>query len=194
MRSTITPAHFVPPLPDNLHLEFHTGDESKTHSALEGDLKCTLLKSLSSTCGKPASGAVSNAVVHGASGMAGVGKTTSLIALGHDDYVRSGFFDGVLFMTLGADACVKTITAGLAEIMKFTGVNESDEAVRNEFDVKNAVNGAALWFQGKCNLFLIDDIWRTSSCYQGYLQLLRRILTGSTLSRVIVTTRNREPR
>lgn len=44
--------------------------------------------------------------VHGVSGMAGVGKTTALIGLGHDDDIKTHFKDGVLFTKAGAFATV----------------------------------------------------------------------------------------
>lgn len=98
-------------------------------------------------------GASGAGVVHGASGMAGVGKTMSLIALGHDEAVQSHFRDGVLFIRLGADASVTQITGNLAGIMRFTGATHSAAAVRNETNLENAVSGAALWFRGRCHLF-----------------------------------------
>lgn len=184
-------AHVVPPLPDNVHVEFDSQDKTGQYRAPEGDLKATLLKSTSSNSVIAARGAATSAVVHGASGMAGVGKTTALIALGHDKDVRSHFCDGGLFMTLGADVSVNQITDRLARIMKFTGARGSVAAVQNEIDLETAVNEAALWFQGKRNLFLVDDVWSTSSSNQGYLPQLRAILTGSTESRIVLTTRNR---
>lgn len=188
--TTIEPyraAHFVPVLPDKAYIQFDSRDENGMYCAPEGDLKSALLKSTTMHSVIAASGAATSVViVHGASGMAGVGKTTALIALGHDRHVRNIFKDGVLCMVLGADASGKHVTDKLAEIMKFTGAKESATAVRNEDDLKKAVKGAALWFQGKRNLFLIDDIWD-----QGYLPIFRWILTGSTHSRIVLTTRSR---
>lgn len=87
--------------------------------------------------------------MHGASGMAGVGKTFALIALGHDKEVRGHFKDGVLFMSLGANASVGHITRGLSKIMKFTGARASADAVERQTSLAKVVEDAALWFLGK---------------------------------------------
>lgn len=137
-----------------------------------------------------ASGAAKSGVVHGATGMAGVSKTTALIALGHQKAVQTQFQDGVLFFQLGADASVKQITDCLADIMKYTGAVRSAAFVRNEIDLKKAADCAALWFRGRCNLFLIDDVWPTSDCTEGHLPKLRYILQGSPASRIVFSTRN----
>lgn len=92
-------AHAIPPLPDNVYLELDSQDESRMYCAPEGDLKSTLLKSTSSNSVIAARGVEKPEVVHGASGSAGVGKTTALIALGHDRDVRDHFKDGALYMT-----------------------------------------------------------------------------------------------
>lgn len=136
--------HVVPPLPDNLHLEFNSLDENGKHCAPEGHLKSTVMKSTSSGRVTAARGAESP--VHGASGMAGVGKTTSLIALGHDRDVRNHFRDGVLYMSIGADASVAHITRGISKIMKFTGAKSSASDVEHQLSLSKAVEDAALWF------------------------------------------------
>lgn len=122
--------------------------------------------------------------------MAGVGKTIALIALGHDKDVREIFKDGVLYMSLGANASVEVITRVLSKIMKFTGARSSADAVRNQADLTTAVKDTALWFFGKRNLFLVDDVWPTQNCSQEYLAQLHNILEGSPESRIVLATRN----
>lgn len=183
----------VPPPLDNLHLDFDTQDEKGNFYTAEGQLRYTVLPSTSSNNVVAAKSESSNRkVVHGASSMAGEGKTTALIARGHDQAIRLHFQDGVLYMALGADASVKHISESLAEMMKFTGAIESAEAVRNEKDLAKAVMGAACWFRGRRNVFLFDDIWPMETCTQGYLGELCNILTGSPDSRIAVTTRSRD--
>lgn len=181
-------AHVIPPLPDNLRLELDSHNESGKYRAPEGDLKSKLLKSTSTNSAIAARGAI----VHGASEMAGVGKTTALIALGHDEDVRDHFKDGILFLTLGQGASVEDIVRGLAKIMKFTGALTSADAVKKETNLSKAVEAVALWFLGKRNLFLVDDEWPTNSSEKEYLPQLRYILEGNPESRMVLTTRSRQ--
>lgn len=81
---------------DNLYLEFDSRDEDGKLCAPEGHLKSTELASATSNSVIAARGAERPEIIHGASGMAGVGKTTALIALGHDQDVQDHFSDGVL--------------------------------------------------------------------------------------------------
>lgn len=104
--------NFVPHLPDNLYLDFDSRGEEGNFVAPEADVKYTLMASTTSSSVIAARGASGSGAVHGASGMAGVGKTTTLIALGHDRDIRDHFSDGDLYMTLGADA------TRLSKIMK----------------------------------------------------------------------------
>lgn len=122
--------------------------------------------------------------------MAGVGKTSALIALGHDKDVRDHFKDGVLYLQLGAKASVKDVTRGLFKIMRFTEARASADTVHWQTDLTIAVDDAALWFMGKVNLFVIDDLWSTSSCDKGFLPQFRNILEGSSESRIVLATRN----
>lgn len=144
---TYPPGTNVPSLPDNLHLDFDTRDQDGRFSAPEGDLRFTLLSSTTSNHVIVATGAERPATVHGAAGMSGVGKTISLVALGHDKAVRDQFRYGVLYMSLGADASVGHILHSLADIMKFTEAKVSAAAMRTE--LTEAVTDAAHWFRGK---------------------------------------------
>lgn len=188
---TYCAGRFVPSLPANVYLEFYSRDETGNFCAPEGNLKATLMSSTAANHIIAARGAESPEPVHGASDMTGVGKTIALIALGHDRDVRDHFRDGVLYMALGADASVEHITRSLSKIMKFTGARASADAVRKETNLTAAVEDAALWFQGKRNLFLIDDVWPTAGYDTGYLSQLQNILEGCCDSRIVITTRNR---
>lgn len=90
--------------------------------------------------------------------MVGVGKTTALIGLGHDKKLQEHFKDGIPFMSLGAEASVSKILGELVVIMRATGSTSSVEAVKCAPSLADAVSAGALWFQGRCSLFLIDDI------------------------------------
>lgn len=119
----------VPSLPDNLHLDFDSKETDGTFSAPEGDFRAKLLASTPSNHVVVARGVRMASTVHGASGMAGVGKTTSLIALGHDQLVRDHFIDGILYMPLGAETNPKHIVGVLAYIMRVTGATSSANKV-----------------------------------------------------------------
>lgn len=139
-KETYRPASNVPPLPENLYLEFNSLDEEGKFCAPDGELRSTVLSSTTSNHVIVAHGAATSPVVHGATGMAGVGKTMALIALGHDEAIRTHLRDGVLFMSLGADASVEHVTRGLATMMKFTGAIASATAVRNQGNLSEASN------------------------------------------------------
>lgn len=97
------PGYKVPPIPDNVCIDFDTRDEKGNYACPEGYLKRALITSTARKTGIAPRRAARSGVVHGASGMAGVGKTTAAIALGHDEEVRSHFSNEILFIRLGAD-------------------------------------------------------------------------------------------
>lgn len=111
--------------------------------------------------------------------MAGVGKTTALIALGHDERVREHFFDDILYVTLGAEVKEEHIVRELANITCVTGATSSANEVEETLEFRRAIRDAARWMQGKRILFLFDDVWPTALCVDGYLPKLRGILNGS---------------
>lgn len=180
------PGSNIPPIPDNVHLELGTRDDDGKFCAPEGELKCAVLSSSTSSRVVVARGRARPATE-----MAGVGKSTALIALGHDEDAKALFCDGVLYIALGADASVKEIIRSLSKIMQFTGARAKAEADHSQNNLTAAVDAVAQWFRGGCNLFLIDDIGPTESCREGYLPQLRHILDGSPTSRIALTTRDR---
>lgn len=121
-----------------------------------------------------------------ATGGGGAGKTTALLTLGRDKAVREKFRDGVLQMTLGADAIVGKVTENLTKIMKQTGAIRSARDVKNESNLEQAIVLAAGWFRNKCSLFLIDDLWKSS---ESYWPQLRQLIAESPESRIAMTTR-----
>lgn len=202
---TYRPGSSIPPLDEIFYLDFDSKDEEGNFCAPEGELRSTVLSSTTSHHLIVARGAASvsrgyavtgggtgtSSVVHGATGMAGVDKTMALIALGHDETIRKHFRDGILYLTLGADASVESITRGLSQIKKCTGPRDSAAAVREQTDPAEAIEDTAFWFQNRRNLFLIDDIWPTKNRDQGFIPELRNILRGSPDSRIVLTTRYR---
>lgn len=54
----------------------------------------------------------------------------------------------------------------------------------------DAVTKAAIWFQDKCVLFLIDDVWPTSASPEGCLPELEGLLRGNKDSHIAISTRS----
>lgn len=123
--------------------------------------------------------------------MAGVGKTTSLKGLGHDSEIRAHFKDGVLFLLLGAQATEETVIDQLEVAMPATGATSSAEKVKAATSLAKAVSIAAIWFQGKQILFLVDDVWPIVGRPDGYLPDLKGILRGSPESRIAISMPSR---
>lgn len=135
--------NMVPPLPDNLcmdfdspHAIFRGWDHEMKSKELSQSWKVIFVSSPSR------SGASRNGVDLSTPGL---GMTSALIALGHSEPVRSRFSDGVLYMALGANASDMQVIDSLFEFMKFTGAANSATALRNEVDLTKAVKAAALW-------------------------------------------------
>lgn len=122
--------------------------------------------------------------------MAGVGKTTALIGLGHDPEIRAHFTDGVLFLSLGANATEDSVINDLVKIMDFTGAVSKAFAVEAASSLAEATSFASNWFHGKRILFLIDDIWPTPDCPQGFLYEMNALLQGSPEGRIATSTRS----
>lgn len=180
-------------LPGEAQLDFESKDTGGNFSAPEASLKSLVFINATSNHAAMATGVRrlgAERRVHGVSGMAGAGKTMALIGLGHDEDIRTHFVDGVLYMSIGATATVEHVTGQLSKIMRVTGATESAASVLSSTFVADAVTKAAIWFQGKRILFVIDDIWPSSTSPEGYLPELEGLLRGSPESRIVISTRN----
>lgn len=167
-------------------LDFESREPGGSFSAPEAVLKSYVL--LSARHVTAASGAPHP--VHGASGMAGVGNSIALIALGHDGGIRAHFIDGVLYMAIGVTATVGDVAKELEKIMRFTGATTNAGKVQLSTSLADVVSIAAIWFQGKQILFLIDDIWPNAAGPLGYLTELEGLLQGIQESRIAISTRS----
>lgn len=189
-----TPAFNAPMLTGEVHLDFESKDAHGQFTAPEADLKSSVLISTSPsnvTVARGASGARRASLpVHGVSGMAGVGKTTALIGLGHDDDIKAHFLDGVFFMSIGASASEGHVIIELEKIVRVTGSRTAATKVQASKSLADAVSNAAIWFHGKRILFLIDDIWPSSNRPEGYLPELEGLLQGGPESRIAISSRS----
>lgn len=161
------PGFIAPALLGNVRLDFEPKDEEVPFSAPEGELRHCVFVSTDRHDVTAARGVSSS--VHGVSGMAGVGKTTALIGLGHDPEVKAHFVHGVLYMSLGAAATEEIVSNELSKILELTGAVSRAAEVGTASSISEAVSRTATWFYGKRSLFLIDDIWPTPGHPQGYL-------------------------
>lgn len=179
----------APPLSGKARFDFESHDGHGYFFAPEGTLRSLVLNSTSPSQVTVARGAPFS--VHGVSGMAGVGKTTALVGLAHDPTIQSHFDGGILYMSLGAVATVEHVASSLGQIMRLTGAISRADAVESASSLAIAVSIAADWFNGQRILFLVDDIWPTSSRLQGFLPDLLKLLQGSPESRMALSTRSR---
>lgn len=76
--------------------------------------------------------------------MAGVGKTTALVGLGHEPKIKTHFVDGALFLSLGASATKESATNELHKIMDLTGAFSKASAVGAASSLAEAVSVAAI--------------------------------------------------
>ncbi len=127
---------------------------------------------------------------YGVLGMAGVGKTVALQGLGHDVDIQTRFYDGIHFMTFGRGATLQTAIREIAKTMTLTGARKRVQSVKGSISLREAVDYAVPWFEGKTCLYLLDDLWPAESLPPGYLQQLRQLLRGSPKSRMAISTRS----
>lgn len=125
MNEEFRPGFNAPVLPGQVHLDFESPDSHGNCAAPEARLKTLVLFGTRSRYGGEASGAKllrgGSNLMHGVSGLAGVGKTISLIALGHDEDIKAHFIDGVLYMTIEGNAINGQVADELNKIMRVTG-------------------------------------------------------------------------
>ncbi len=143
-----------------------------------------MLSSDSSSTVTAAAGVLKSA--YGIVGMAGVGKTVALRALAYDEDVQTRFPDGVLYMTLGQGATLETVLRELSNILAVTGAATIVATVKGSTTLREAVDAAVPWFQGRVCLFLVDDLWPTETCRTGFLSDLRQLLRDSPASRMAI--------
>lgn len=105
--------------------------------------------------------------------------------------IKRFFVDGVLYLSLGAAATAGEVATELSKIVRLTGSVSGSKIVQSSPSLTNAISTAADWFFEKCILFIVDDIWPASSHPDGFLFDLGKLLNGSPLSRIAISTRSR---
>lgn len=125
-------------------------------------------------------------------GMAGVGKTCTLLGLCHDHNIRLRFKDGIYVIVLGADADLHTFLVGLSRAVESSGGYHTASAIRHSQSLAAAVNASRKWFVNRSFLFLLDDVWSQPMNGTKYLDALSRICAAGKESAMVFTTREKQ--
>ena len=168
-----------------VHLDFSTTD------TVEGKLKATLLDNVKRSSSNAHNVRAHVTAVVGVAGMGGVGKTTALIGLANDPDVRETFSTGgIYFIVVGMDATPEKLVANLKKIVRGSGGVEESEEIDSTGSLEIAVQTTSSWFAGRKALFILDDLWQTSSNEMGYFNELIRLLDDSVDSHLLISTRS----
>lgn len=138
------PCNTAPPNGPDIILNFESLDEIGIPLSSAGRLKAA---TLASSNGQSV-GALS-------AGMGGVGKSCALRALAYDPDILERFPGGVLFMPLGKDATVETLTECLSSAVEATGGKQLANELRRETKFKTVLQKMGNWFDGHDCLFMI---------------------------------------
>lgn len=125
-----------------------------------------------------------------ATGMGGIGKTTTLVSIAWETDIRSTFYDGIFFMTLGINANKRYIIDHLSTIVLLSGGIQLAKRLRQSLTITDAVQLVSCWFAGKKVLFICDDVWPTNDNTAGMFCELRHLLSQSSRSAMLVSTRD----
>ncbi|MEH2458039.1 NB-ARC domain-containing protein [Nostoc sp.] len=129
------------------------------------ELKARLLTKSSSNAG--------TLVITAIHGMASVGKSTLVAALGHDLEVKKHFCDGILWVTLGQEPKVLELLGGWVQALG----DYNHRAINVEVTSKHL--GSLL--QDKAVMLIIDDAWNTADA--------QPFKVGGSRCQIVVTTR-----
>ena len=168
-----------------VYLDFSTGD------TMEGEVKATLVENV-----KRGPRGTQNVPAHvtavvSVSGMGGVGKTIALIGLGRDAEVQEMFArGGIYFLGVGKDATAAKLVGSLKGIVSISGGERRSEKIDNNGSLESAVRTTSSWFAGRRALFILDDLWQTSSSHIGYFKELIGLLDESPESHILISTRS----
>ena len=175
----------IPKVRVPVHLDF-----SKTET-MEGKLKANLLESVERLSGHVQTVNAHVTAVVGVAGMGGVGKTTALIGLAKDADVQEKFSTGgIYFVIVGKDATPEKLVRSLKSIVRKSGGRRRSREIDSTGSLESAVRTTSSWFVGQQALFILDDLWQTSSNEMGYFNELIELLDDSPESHVIISTRS----
>ena len=167
------------------HLDFSTRD------TMEGEVKAMVVENAGqSACETRNVYGYATAVV-GIAGMGGVGKTTALLGLSQDSDIREIFSSGgIYFLPVGQDTSPAKLVSGLKEIVNRSGGKRWSEKIDSNGSLETAVWRTSSWFTGRKALFILDDLWQTSSNQLGYFEALTELTSESPESHILISTRS----
>ena len=175
----------VPKLRIPVHLDF------STRNTVEGTLKAEVLGSANYAVRRSENVYGRVMAVFGVAGMGGVGKTTALLGLAQDPDVREAFSrGGIYFLVVGKNASPIKLVTDLKDIIRCSGGEKWSEKIDNNVSLESAVRTTSSWFAQRKALFILDDLWQTSSNPLGYFEVLMGLLDDSPDSHMLISTRS----
>lgn len=123
-------------------------------------------------------------------GPAGVGKTTCMHMLSHDQQIRHNFTDGIYYIKLGADAKEETAISEISSVVRKSGGSSKARDIENAKGIDNAMKVASEWLRDKKFLLLVDDIWQRKEVECHLLSLFKYMLSESNEGGMVFTTRD----
>ena len=123
-------------------------------------------------------------------GPSGVGKTTIIHILTHDQDIRMHFVDGIYYMAFGADATIDSAIDQLCSIVRNSGGLHKAADISKHTDIDKAVHEVCEWFHEKRYLLLVDDIWEEHGLGLSLMSSLSKLVLRSQDAAMVFTTRD----
>lgn len=98
-------------------------------------------------------------------GVGGSGKTEAVKEICRIAYSEKQtiFPEGVYFVQLGQNAQTTDLIMRIASIVRKSGGSHRAFQIRSHLRIKDAIDIACKWFNGKNCLFIFDDLWRSEA-------------------------------
>ena len=158
--------------------DFESTDFQGNPSTIEGKLKQRLL------------GTNTHTKIFSVFGPGGVGKTTTIHMLTHNEQIQDYFHDVVYYIKLGANAKIESVIDSLADIVRKSGGESKASEVQACKSVENAIKIVSTWLTSKRYLVLVDDVWEQNGFRASLLSYLKRMICASDKGGMAFTTRD----
>lgn len=107
-------------------------------------------------------------------GLGGIGKSTIVASLAHDNDVKGFFSDGILWASLGQEPDLFSLLRGRIQAI-------DEDKTFNPINIETASSRLRTLLQNKKVLLIIDDVWDSSH--------IKPFMAGSNLCQLLITTR-----
>ena len=176
----------APKLSRSWYLDF------STRETIEGEMMAKFLENVrGNSAGKTQCEYDHVTAVVGVAGMGGVGKTTALVGLAQHPEIRDIFSGGgIYFLVVGKDASPSKLVTDLKEMVIRSGGKKRCKEIDSNGSLESAVRTMSSWFKGRKALFILDDLWQTSSNQLGYFKVLTGLLHNCPESHMLISTRS----